>query len=30
MEFHSNWNLTAAIRIARALEPYGPMWLEDM
>src|ERR1035437_4897895 len=28
MEFHSNWNLTAAIRIARALEPYGPMWLE--
>jgi L-alanine-DL-glutamate epimerase-like enolase superfamily enzyme len=30
MEFHSNWNLTAAIRIARALEPYKPMWLEDM
>src|ERR1035437_9128298 len=30
MEFHSNWNLTAAIRIARALEPYRPMWLEDM
>jgi len=30
IEFHSNWNLTAAIRIARALEPYGPMWLEDM
>ena len=30
MEFHSNWNLTAAIRIARALEPYQPMWLEDM
>jgi L-alanine-DL-glutamate epimerase-like enolase superfamily enzyme len=30
MEFHSNWNLTAGIRIARALEPYKPMWLEDM
>lgn len=30
MEFHSNWNLTAAIRIAQALEPYRPMWLEDM
>jgi L-alanine-DL-glutamate epimerase-like enolase superfamily enzyme len=30
MEFHSNWNLTAAIRIARALEPLRPMWLEDM
>ncbi|MGE5569701.1 MAG: mandelate racemase/muconate lactonizing enzyme family protein [Rhodospirillales bacterium] len=30
MEFHCNWNLTSAIRIARALEPYKPMWLEDM
>lgn len=30
IEFHSNWNLTSAIRIARALEPYRPMWLEDM
>ena len=30
MEFHSNWNLTSAIRIGRALEPYKPMWLEDM
>ncbi len=30
MEFHSYWNLTAAIRIARSLEPYKPMWLEDM
>ena len=30
IEFHSNWNLTSAIRIARALEPYKPMWLEDM
>lgn len=30
IEFHSQWNLTSAIRIARALEPYQPMWLEDM
>ncbi|MBI3695797.1 MAG: mandelate racemase/muconate lactonizing enzyme family protein, partial [Acidobacteria bacterium] len=30
LEFHSNWNLTSAIRIAKALEPYKPMWLEDM
>ena len=30
MEFHGSWDLTAAIRIARALEPYRPMWLEDM
>jgi galactonate dehydratase len=30
LEFHSLWNLTAATRIAKALEPYKPMWLEDM
>jgi galactonate dehydratase len=30
MEFHSCWDLTSALRIARALEPYRPMWLEDM
>jgi galactonate dehydratase len=30
MEFHSNWNLTSAVRIAKALEPYKPMWLEDL
>jgi galactonate dehydratase len=30
IEFHSNWNLASAVRIARALEPYRPMWLEDM
>jgi galactonate dehydratase len=30
MEFHSNWSLPSAIRIAKALEPYRPMWLEDM
>ena len=30
MEFHSGWDLTSAIRIAKALEPYRPMWLEDM
>lgn len=30
IEFHSNWNVTSAVRIAKALEPYKPMWLEDM
>jgi L-alanine-DL-glutamate epimerase-like enolase superfamily enzyme len=30
VEFHSFWNLPGAIRIARALEPLKPMWLEDM
>jgi galactonate dehydratase len=30
IEFHSMWNVTAATRIAHALEPYKPMWLEDM
>ena len=30
MEFHSYWNLAAGIRLARALEPYKPVWLEDM
>jgi galactonate dehydratase len=30
MEFHSRWNLASAIQIARALEPYKPMWIEDM
>ena len=30
MEFHSGWDLTSAVRIAKALEPYRPMWLEDM
>ncbi len=30
IEFHSHWNVTSAARIAKALEPYKPMWLEDM
>jgi L-alanine-DL-glutamate epimerase-like enolase superfamily enzyme len=30
LEFHAQWNVTSAIRIAHALEPYRPMWLEDM
>jgi L-alanine-DL-glutamate epimerase-like enolase superfamily enzyme len=30
MEFHGFWNLTSAIQIAQALEPYSPMWLEEM
>ncbi|WP_148255392.1 mandelate racemase/muconate lactonizing enzyme family protein [Aidingimonas lacisalsi] len=29
VEFHSQWNLTTAKRIARALEPYDPYWFED-
>ncbi len=29
VEFHSLWNLPAAKQIARALEPYKPMWFED-
>lgn len=30
MEFHGYWHLPDAIRIAKALEPYDPMWLEEM
>ncbi len=30
MEFHSHWDLPTAMQIAAALEPYRPMWLEDM
>jgi galactonate dehydratase len=30
VEFHSHWNLPAAIKIAKELEPYRPLWLEDM
>jgi L-alanine-DL-glutamate epimerase-like enolase superfamily enzyme len=30
MEFHGFWNLHCAIQIARACEPYEPMWLEEM
>ena len=30
MEFHGYWNLPCAIRIAQALEPFSPMWLEEM
>jgi galactonate dehydratase len=29
VEFHSMWNLPAAIRIAEALEPFDPFWYED-
>ncbi|MFW6195018.1 MAG: mandelate racemase/muconate lactonizing enzyme family protein [Chloroflexota bacterium] len=29
VELHSMWNLPTAIRIARAVEPYTPMWFED-
>jgi L-alanine-DL-glutamate epimerase-like enolase superfamily enzyme len=30
LEFHGYWNLPSAIRIAQELEPYRPMWLEEM
>jgi galactonate dehydratase len=29
VEFHSLWNLTPAIKISRALEPFNPYWVED-
>ena len=29
VEFHSMWQLTPAIRIAKALEPYNTFWHED-
>ena len=29
IELHSRWSLPAAIRIARALEPYDILWFED-
>lgn len=29
VECHSLWNLPAAIKISRALEPFNPMWIED-
>ena len=29
LEMHSVWNLPSAIRIAKAVEPYRPMWFED-
>lgn len=29
VEFHSLWQLPAAIRIAQALEPFQPYWYED-
>ena len=29
-EFHSHWNVPSAARIARALEPYDVLFLEDM
>ncbi|MEO6846496.1 MAG: mandelate racemase/muconate lactonizing enzyme family protein [Chthoniobacterales bacterium] len=30
IEGHSRWNLNCALRIARALEPYDVLWMEDM
>jgi galactonate dehydratase len=30
MEFHGYWNLPSAAKIARALEPFDILWLEEM
>lgn len=30
IEGHSRWDLNCAVRIAKALEPYGVLWMEDM
>lgn len=30
IEGHSLWNLPSAIRIAKELEPFRPIWLEDL
>ncbi len=30
IEGHFRWDLAAAIRICQALEPYRPLWVEDM
>jgi len=30
LEFHGYWNLPSAVKIARALEPYRILWLEEM
>jgi galactonate dehydratase len=29
VEFHSMWQLPAAVKIAKALEPFDPYWYED-
>jgi L-alanine-DL-glutamate epimerase-like enolase superfamily enzyme len=30
VEGHSLWNLPSAVRIAKAVEPYNPIWVEDL
>jgi len=30
MEFHGYWNLPCAVKIARELEPFNILWLEEM
>ncbi|MFD1849581.1 mandelate racemase/muconate lactonizing enzyme family protein [Oceanobacillus bengalensis] len=30
LEGHGRWNVTAAINIARELEQYDPLWIEDL
>ncbi len=29
LELHNRWNLPASVQIAKAVEPYNPMWIED-
>jgi L-alanine-DL-glutamate epimerase-like enolase superfamily enzyme len=29
LELHGRWSLPAAMKIARAVDPYEPMWIED-
>jgi L-alanine-DL-glutamate epimerase-like enolase superfamily enzyme len=29
LELHGRWNLPAALSIARAVEPFRPLWIED-
>lgn len=30
IEGHSRWDLNSAVRLSRALEPFEPMWAEDL
>lgn len=30
IEFHTRWNLPSALKIAKDLEPYDVMWIEDI
>ena len=30
VEFHGHWNLPIALRIVDSIEPFKPLWLEDI